>query len=573
MKLMWRYLKRYKGLLCLDAFCTLGFALSELGIPTLVSEMVDQGALAHDPAALYSIFWKLILVSVVGVAGTSMLAYVSVRLTTTITYEIRRDLFNHVLTLSHAEIEKFSVSSLITRTNNDPFQIMNFLNVILKWALICPVMVIVSFLLMIRTSFRLSLIVLATVPIIILGVILIFKKAAPLSQKQQESIDSINRILREDMNGIRVVRSFNAQKQEEKRFSTVSKIFETTSEKLFKLMSCSEPAFFFLMNIASILIYLFSIPMLDAGSMMAGQLIAMQEYLFHAMMSVLQICMVFMMYPRASVSAKRIQEVLNTKSSLPEKEGAEKLEAVTDLEFDHVCFAYPDSDEAVLQDISFKAKKGDKIAVIGSTGSGKSSLSKLVPRFYDASSGEIRINGKPVQEWDSESLRNRMSVMSQNAHLFKGSIAGNIRFGNQSASDEEIRQSAKTAQAEEFILERPETWLSEIAEDGTNVSGGQKQRLSIARGLVRKPDLYIFDDTFSALDLKTDAALRQALRPLQEDSIFLIVAQRISTILDADQIIVLDEGKVVGQGRHEDLMRTCELYREIAESQMGTMED
>ena len=569
MKLMWRYLKRYKGLLCLDAFCTLGFALSELGIPTLISRMIDQGVLTDNPAALSSIFWQLILVSVVGVAGTSMLAYTSVKLTTTVTYEIRKDLFNHVLTLSHAEIEKFSISSLITRTNNDPFQIMNFLNVILKWALICPVMVIVSFFLIIQTSLKLSFVVLATIPLIIAGVLLVFKKADPLSRKQQESIDSINRILREDMNGIRVVRSFNAQKQEESRFSAVSKTFETTSEKLFKLMSCSEPAFFFLMNLASIAIYLLAMNMLNTGSLLVGQLIAMQEYLFHAMMSVLQICMVFMMYPRASVSARRIEEVLNTKSSLPGKENARDLDGIDSLEFDHVTFAYPDGEEPVLNDISFKASKGQKIAVIGSTGSGKSSLSRLIPRFYDVSSGEIRINGKNIKDYKLESLRDHMSVMSQKAHLFKGSVTENIRFGNQSASLDLVQHSARIAQAEGFILDRADQWDFEITEDGSNVSGGQKQRLSIARGLVRNSDLYIFDDSFSALDLKTDAALRKALVPLRDSSIFLIIAQRVSTILDADQIIVLDEGKVVGQGTHEQLMKTCQLYQEIAESQMG----
>lgn len=569
MKLMWRYVMRYKGWLVLDAICTLGFALAELGIPTLISEMIDSGVLAADPSYLISRFWILVCISVLGVTGTSLLAFVSVKMTTTIAYDIRRDLFEHVFTLSHAEIEKFGVSSLITRTNNDPFQIMNFLNVMLKWALICPVMLVVSFMLIIRANLNLSFIVLATIPIIVGGVVMVAKWAEPLSVQQQESIDSINRILREDMTGIRVVRSFNAEKREEARFAKVSKLFETTSEKLFKLMSCSEPAFFFVMNIATVLVYYFSCGLLDSGALQIGQLMAFVEYLFHAMMSVLQICMIFMMYPRANVSAKRIEKVLETKSSLPEPEKPAAMGPLSTLEFDNVSFAYPDGEEAVLKDISFKAKTGDKIAIIGSTGSGKSTLTKLIPRFYDVSAGSVRVNGRDIRDYSLEELREQMSVVSQKAHLFKGTILSNVQFGAPEASEEEAQEAARLAQAENFIQEKPNQWGFEIAEEGTNVSGGQKQRLSIARALVRKPRLYIYDDSFSALDLKTDAELRKAIQPLRKNSIFLIIAQRVSTILDADEIIVLDEGRVAGRGRHEELLENCEIYREIANSQLA----
>lgn len=572
MKLILRYLFKYKGLLLLDIFSSFGFALCELGIPTIISNMIDNGVETADVSVIYSWFWVIAGISVIGTAGTLLLAFCSTKISTNVVYDLRKDIMAKAMSFSHKEMEHFGVSTLITRTGSDPYQIMMFLNTILRSAVISPVMLVVSILLVIKTNLKLSLIILATIPLIIAGVILIAKISEPLSKNQQRSIDKINEILRENMSGIRVIRSFNNQKFEEERFEKENAYYTAQSRKLFKLMSVSEPLFFLLMNIAVLFIYYFASIMLQNHTLLIGQLIAFVEYLFHAMMSVLVFCMVFMMYPRASVSAKRIEEVFHTHSSIISKDNQDSIGKVEELEFDNVGFVYTNGEEAVLEGVSFKARPGEKIAVIGSTGSGKSTLAKLIPRFYDATMGEIRINSKNIKEYDVKELRDKIGFVSQKAHLFSGTIADNIRFGNRQASIQDLKEAASISQAEEFIAGRSLGMEDIIAEEGTNVSGGQKQRLSIARAVVKKPDIYVYDDSFSALDLKTDQALRKALKPLVKEAVFIVVAQRVTTILDADQIIVLDQGKVAGIGTHEQLMKSCSIYQEIVLSQLSEKE-
>lgn len=572
MKLILRYLKKYKLLFLIDAISVFGFALVELGIPTLISRMIDQGVNTKDTSFLWSNWALMSIISIVGVCGTVILGYCSTRISTNVTRDIRNDVFEHAMTFSSAEMDKFGVSSMITRTNNDAYQIMLFLNVILRMALMTPVMMIVSIMLIVRISLPLSYIVLLTIPFILIGVFAVAKVSEPISENQQNSIDRINKILREHITGIRVIRSFNKEKNEEERFAKENRYYQRESSKLFKLMSCTEPTFFLLMNIAVMAVYFVSCSMLSAQTISIGDLIAFVEYIFHVMMSVLLFCMVFMMYPRANVSAKRIQAVLDTNSSIIEKENAYVCDLIESLTFDHVSFSYPDGEEAVLSDISFTCKKGEKIAVIGSTGSGKSSLVKLMTRLYDATKGQVLINGKDIKEYRLNSLRNQIGYVAQKAHLFKGSIKENISFGKPDATMDEIEEAAKIAQAKEFIEVRDHQYEDEISEDGTNVSGGQKQRLSIARAIIMDPSLYIYDDSFSALDFKTDAALREALKPKVKDAIFFVVAQRISTIMDADMILVLNDGKLVGKGTHKELMNTCKIYQEIALSQLSRKE-
>lgn len=572
MKLILKYLKKYKLLFLIDAFSVFGFALVELGIPTLISRMIDQGVNTKDTSFLWSNWALMSIISIVGVCGTVILGYCSTRISTNVTRDIRNDVFEHAMTFSSAEMDKFGVSSMITRTNNDAYQIMLFLNVILRMALMTPVMMIVSIMLIVRISLPLSYIVLLTIPFILIGVFAVAKVSEPISENQQNSIDRINKILREHITGIRVIRSFNKEKNEEERFAKENRYYQRESSKLFKLMSCTEPTFFLLMNIAVMAVYFVSCSMLSAQTISIGDLIAFVEYIFHVMMSVLLFCMVFMMYPRANVSAKRIQAVLDTNSSIIEKENAYVCDLIESLTFDHVSFSYPDGEEAVLSDISFTCKKGEKIAVIGSTGSGKSSLVKLMTRLYDATKGQVLINGKDIKEYQLNSLRNQIGYVAQKAHLFKGSIKENISFGKPDATMDEIEEAAKIAQAKEFIEVRDHQYEDEISEDGTNVSGGQKQRLSIARAIIMDPSLYIYDDSFSALDFKTDATLREALKPKVKDAIFFVVAQRISTIMDADMILVLNEGKLVGKGTHKELMNTCKIYQEIALSQLSRKE-
>lgn len=572
MKLILKYLKKYKLLFLIDAISVFGFALVELGIPTLISRMIDQGVNTKDTSFLWSNWALMSIISIVGVCGTVILGYCSTRISTNVTRDIRNDVFEHAMTFSSAEMDKFGVSSMITRTNNDAYQIMLFLNVILRMALMTPVMMIVSIMLIVRISLPLSYIVLLTIPFILIGVFAVAKVSEPISENQQNSIDRINKILREHITGIRVIRSFNKEKNEEERFAKENRYYQRESSKLFKLMSCTEPTFFLLMNIAVMAVYFVSCSMLSAQTISIGDLIAFVEYIFHVMMSVLLFCMVFMMYPRANVSAKRIQAVLDTNSSIIEKENAYVCDLIESLTFDHVSFSYPDGEEAVLSDISFTCKKGEKIAVIGSTGSGKSSLVKLMTRLYDATKGQVLINGKDIKEYQLNSLRNQIGYVAQKAHLFKGSIKENISFGKPDATMDEIEEAAKIAQAKEFIEVRDHQYEDEISEDGTNVSGGQKQRLSIARAIIMDPSLYIYDDSFSALDFKTDATLREALKPKVKDAIFFVVAQRISTIMDADIILVLNDGKLVGKGTHKELMNTCKIYQEIALSQLSRKE-
>lgn len=574
MKLILHYLKRYKLLLALNILSIFGFALVELGIPTIVSDMIDNGVMRQDTSYLLRMGGTIALISFIGVFGTILLGFCCARISTNVTRDIRRDVFARVQSFSHSEMNQFGVSSLITRTNNDAFQIMMFLNIILRTALLTPVMVIVSFTLTIQASLRLSLIIASTIPLIVLGVVIVAKISGPISEKQQHSLDSINRIFRENLTGIRVIRSFNNDAYEADRFDKENSFFAGQSKRLFKLMSSTEPIFFFLMNLAALAIYLTASMMIDAGSLPVGKLVAFMEYLFHAMFSVMLFCMVFMMYPRANISAKRILAVLDTENTVHNQpDGTEDPSPdIHSLEFRHVDFAYPDGEEAVLKDISFTAKQGETVAFIGSTGSGKSTLIHLIPRFYDVSSGQILLDGKDISKMDLYKLRDNIGFVPQKANLFTGTIADNIRFGAPDASMEEVIHAAKIAQAYDFIMEKPHQFDELITEGATNVSGGQKQRLSIARALIRKPLIYIYDDSFSALDFRTDAKLRKALKTEVTRSIVLIVAQRVSTIMDANRIVVLDEGKIAGIGTHRELLSSCPLYYEIAASQLSEEE-
>ena len=574
MRLMLSYLKRYKGLVFLNFISVFGFALTELGIPTIISRMVDGGVASGDREYLLKMGGLIALISFVGILGTVVLGYCGARISTAVTCDIRNDLFEKVQSFSHREMNQLGVSSLITRTSNDALQIMNFMNIILRTAMLTPVMIAVSFTLIIMSSVKLSLIIAATVPFIILGVILVAKISGPVSERQQTALDGLNRIFRENLTGIRVIRSFNNDARETERFGEQNQVFTNQSKKLFTLMSSTEPLFFLLMNIAALAIYFVASQMIDQSALQVGQLMAFMEYLFHAMFSVMLFCLVFMMYPRANISAKRIEAVMNmtpdiTDETVSMQRVHDDREPIKEVIFEHVDFCYPDGEEAVLKDISFSARAGQTTAIIGSTGSGKSTLIQLIPRFYDVTGGRVLVNGVDVRQINSHKLREHIGFVAQKANLFSGTIEENIRFGCSEATDEEIRHAADIAQAADFIMDKPKGFKERIVEGAGNLSGGQKQRLSIARALVRKPDIYIYDDSFSALDMKTDAVLRQALKPEVKNAIVIIVAQRVSTIMDADQILVLDEGRLAASGRHEELLKTCPLYYEIAASQLS----
>ena len=557
MKLILSYLKHYKKMFALNVFSVFGFALVELGIPTIVAWMIDRGVSEKDTAFIFEMGGVILLISLLGTAGTILLGYCCAYLSTSITRDIRNDMFEKTQEFSHREFKEFGTASLITRTPNAAFQIQ---------------MTVGSIVLVLKASLSLSMVILGTVPFIVVGVIIVAKRSELLSERQQSSLEWINRISKENISGIRVIRAFTNDRHEKKRFDEANSAYMGYSKKLFKLMSVTQPAFYFLMNLAGMLIYWISSIMIEQGGLNIGQLVAFMDYLFHVMFSIMLFCLVFMMYPKAAVSARRITKIFDAVPAVENAsgEGGSPIR-IDEITFDHVTFAYPDGEEAVLTDVSFTVKKGETIAFIGSTGSGKSTLINLVPRAYDVSGGRILVNGKDIREIDLKSLRNSIGFIPQKAMLFSGSIADNLKFGKEDASLKEMEEAAKTAQAYDFIMEKG-GFDVQITENATNVSGGQRQRLSIARALVRKPEVYIFDDSFSALDFKTDAKLRKELKKVLKDAVMMVVAQRITSIMDADKIMVLNEGRVVGAGTHKELLESCRIYQEIAASQLDKEE-
>lgn len=569
MKLILKYLKNYKLLIAANFVGVFSFALVELGIPTVLAKIIDNGITNGDISYIKKMILVMILISLVGGFGSMLLGYCSSKVSTGIARDIRNNIFEKSQEFSHTEYNKFGVSSMIVRTTNDVYQLQNFVNILLRLAFLTPIVFLMSIIMTFITSAQLSLIIMATIPFIFIGVLIIAKISHKISDKQQKSLDKLNRILRENLTGIRVIRAFRKDKYETERFAETNEYYAKVSKKLFRLMAITQPAFFLILNVAILAVFWVSSGKINNGTLQVGQLVAFLEYLFHAMFSIMLFSMVFIMYPRAAVSASRIQELLEADPLIKNPEnGVKETEIKGLLEFDNVTFAYPDGEADVLKNVSFTAKAGETVAFIGSTGSGKSSLINLIPRFYDVTDGSLKVDGVDVREYDIHALRKKIGFIPQKALLFSGSIKSNIRFGKKNADENEIKYSAKVAQAYDFIKRKPKKFDEELSEGGANVSGGQKQRLSIARALVRKAEIYVFDDSFSALDFKTDSVLRARLKEETRDSVVLIVAQRISSIMDADKIIVLDEGEVVSIGTHKELLKNSKIYYEIATSQL-----
>ena len=568
MRLMLKYLKRYPKLILLNIIGIFSFVAVQLGIPTVMAWMIDNGIGNGDIAYIKKMGGIMLIVCILGGAGTILLTFASSRISTYMIRDIRNDVFAQSQKFSHTEYNKFGVSSMITRTTNDAFQLMLFSNLLFRTALLAPVMIIISVFMTIKTSINLSMVIGGSFPFIVAGVIIIAKLTNPLSEKQQRGMDRLNRISRENLTGVRVIRAFRKSEYESERFAETNDDYATNSKKLFKIMSFTQPAFFFLLHLAMMAVFWISSVMIDKGTLQVGQLVAFLEYQFHAMFSIMLFSMVFVMYPRAQVSANRIQELLDEEPLVNNPSEGITADNKGVVEFDHVTFQYPDGELPVIKDVSFTANKGETVAFIGSTGSGKSTLINLIPRFYDVTGGSIKIDGVDTRDYDLKALRQKIGFIPQKAFLFKGTIEDNLKFGNPNATPEEIDHAIEIAQAKEFIQNKPDKLQEFISEGAKNVSGGQKQRISIARALVRKPEIYIFDDSFSALDYKTDATLRAALKEETKESIVFIVAQRISTIMNSDKIIVLNEGEVVGMGTHKELLKSCNIYYEIADSQL-----
>ncbi|ELY5749641.1 ABC transporter ATP-binding protein [Streptococcus iniae] len=571
MGLIWSYLKTKKKWLFLDIVGALFFVLVNLGLPTVLAKMIDQGVVQKQESALY--FWTAIMFLIVflGVLGRLLLSYASSRLTTTMIKELRNDMYQRLQDYSHTEYEKIGVSSLVTRITNDAFVLMQFAEMSLRLGVVTPLMMLFSVVMILVTSPSLAWIVAVSMPFLVFVVIYVALKTKPLSEKQQENLDKINQLVRENLTGLRVIRAFSRESFQEEPFNQQNQEYSGISKRLFILTGLTEPLFVQIIIAMIVAIVWFALDPLNKGQFKIGDLVAFIEYSFHALFSFLMFANLFTMYPRMAVSSHRINEVLDMPLSISKNEdGITKSDSQGYLEFDNVTFAYPgETENPVLNNISFKTKPGETIAFIGSTGSGKSSLVNLIPRFYDVTFGKIIVDGIDVRDYNLKALRSKIGFIPQKALLFTGTIEENIKYGKNDASRSELDQASDVSQAKEFIESREEGYDSHLAEGGNNLSGGQKQRLSIARAVVKQPDIYIFDDSFSALDYKTDAELRKRLKEVTQNATVLIVAQRVGTIMDADHIIVLDEGEIVGRGTHEELLKNNAIYREIASSQLN----
>ena len=567
---IWSYLKKYPKWLFLDFFGAVFFVIVNLGLPTVLARMIDEGVNKGNQHQLYVWAIVMLIIIILGTCGRIVLAYAASKLTTNMVKDMRDDLYAKLQEYSHHEYEKIGVSSLVTRITSDAFVLMQFAEQTLKLGVITPMMMLSSILMIFLTSPSLAWIVAFAVPFLAVVVIYVAVKTRPLSEKQQATLDKINQYARENLMGLRVIRAFAREEFQEERFAGQNAVYAANSNRLFKLTGLTEPLFVQIIIAMIVAIVWFALDPIKQGSLQIGNLVAFIEYSFHALLSFLFLSNLFTMYPRTAVSSERLKEVMDMPISIdPNEKGVRETAPHGYLEFENVTFAYPgETENPVLHNISFCAKPGETIAFIGSTGSGKSSLVQLIPRFYDVTLGKIKVDGVDVRDYRLKSLRQKIGFIPQKALLFTGTIAENIRYGKEDASSADLNQAADVAQAKDFIDSRDEGFATHLAEGGSNLSGGQKQRLSIARAVIKEPDIYIFDDSFSALDYRTDAILRRRLKEVTQNATVLIVAQRVGTIMDADQIIVLDKGEIVGRGRHEELMETNDIYREIAESQL-----
>lgn len=516
---------------------------------------------------------EMILMTLLMVASAILTGLVAARVAAGVGCDLRESIFKRVISFSDAEINRFSTASLITRSTNDVQQIQMVTVMLLRMVLYAPVLAVGGIIKVVESGASMGWVIVVAVAgiLVVLGVLMAI--ALPKFKIMQDLVDRVNLVSREILTGIPVIRAFGREKFEEERFDKANKDLTKTSLFVNRVMTFMMPVLMFIMYAVTILIEWVAAHRIDSGELQVGSMTAFITYTMMIIMSFLMIGMLSVMLPRAGVAADRIKEVIDTESTICDKPDCKKLEAVKGVvRYEHVSFAYPGADEDVLTDLDFEARPGETTAITGSTGCGKSSLVQLMPRFYDVTGGKITIDGTDIRDVSIESLRENIGYVPQKGVLFSGTIASNIRFGAEDASDEQMKKAAAIAQATDFIEEKDKQYDSSISQGGTNVSGGQKQRLAIARAVARNAKIYIFDDSFSALDFKTDVAVRKALREDMTDSTVFIVAQRVSTILHADQILVLDEGKIVGKGTHKELMENCPVYEQIARSQLSEKE-
>lgn len=570
---LFRFLRPYTPQVLVVLLLAFFQSLSELYLPTLMSDIVDKGIVSGDTAYIWRVGGVMLLVAAGGTLVAIGGAYLSAVVSSGFGRDMRGQVFRKVQSFSLQEFDRLGTATLITRTTNDITQVQMVVMLILRMMITAPMMMIGGIVMAVSKDPTLSLVIVVTIPVLVGLIALVASKGIPLFKAMQQKIDRLNLVVREGLTGIRVVRAFNRTDHERRRFQEANRDLTDTAIRVNKLMALMMPLMMLLMNLTAVAIIWFGGIRIDAGQMEVGDLMAFIQYVMQIMFSLLMLSMMFIMVPRASASAVRINEVLEVVSTVQDPARPQQPANLQgQVEFRSVSFYYPGAERPAIEGISFTARPGEVTAIIGGTGAGKTTLVNLIPRFYDATEGQVLVDGIDVREWRQEDLRARIGYVPQKALLFTGSIADNIRYGKEDASDAEVAHAAEVAQAASFIGEMKEGYGTEIAQGGTNVSGGQKQRLTIARALVRRPEIYIFDDNFSALDFKTDARLRAALKPETARATTFIVAQRVSTVMDADRIIVLDAGRIAGMGTHKELLQSCEVYREIVSSQLSEEE-
>jgi ATP-binding cassette subfamily B multidrug efflux pump len=572
---LFRLLKPYQGYVAIVLVLSLAQAIGLLLLPRLMSDIVDKGIVRNDQAAIVRLGGLMLLMSVAASGCAIAGSYFSAHVATGFGRILRGAIFERVEHFSVHQFDRFGSASLVTRTTNDTTQVQQMVIMMLTMVITSPMMMIGGIILALSQDTQLAWVLLAVMPVMAVVFTFILRRAVPLSQAMQSKIDRLNLVLGEGLAGVRVIRAFDRGDHQRRRFDEANLDLTNTAISVNRLISFLMPALILMLNFTSLAIIWIGSHRVEQGVMQVGAMIASLQYAMQILFSVFMVTAMFVMLPRASASAARINDVLETAPEIVDPAAPKPPQAATargHVEFHDVTFQYPGAEEPALAGVSFTALPGEVTAIVGGTGSGKSTLAGLIPRFYDVNAGRVLVDGVDVREMTQDELRARVGFVPQKAVLFTGTVAANIRYGRHDASDEEVRHAAEVAQAVEFIDTLPEQFASAISQGGINLSGGQKQRLAIARAIVRRPDVYVFDDSFSALDFATDAKLRAALRHETANATVFVVAQRISTVVSADRIVVLDNGRVVGIGKHADLLEKNEVYREIVASQVSLEE-